>query len=160
MAGNNHGLLLPYSASDEEVNMLRSFTDLKIERLQSKLTALGNLILANDRGAVVYPLFDKEARQAIGEVLEVEISEATITGIPLVGSNGVVTNQGVLVNPLAKEKDLEVLKEILKVQADVGTVNRGVPYVRTGMTANSKGAVVGDQTTGPELARIIETLKI
>ncbi len=160
VAGNNHGLLLPNSATDDEVDVIKRLGGVRVERLQTKLTALGNLILANDHGALVYPSFDEKTVKTISSVLQVETKKGSITGGGLVGSNGVATNRGVLVNPLAKEKDLNLLKEVLKVQADVGTVNRGIPYVRTGMTANSKGAVVGDETTGPELARIIDTLQI
>ncbi len=160
VAGNNRGLLLPNSATDDEVDVIKRLGGVRVERLQTKLTALGNLILANDHGALVYPSFDEKTVKTISSVLQVEAKKGSITGGGLVGSNGVATNRGVLVNPLAKEKDLNLLKEVLKVQADVGTVNRGIPYVRTGMTANSKGAVVGDETTGPELARIIDTLQI
>lgn len=160
VAGNNHGLLLPNSATDEEVEAIERFGDCSVARLATKLTALGNLILANDNGALVYPSLDAKTIATVETVLQVSAKKASITGGGLVGSNAVATNRGVLVNPLAKEKDLTLLKEVLKVQADVGTVNRGIPYVRTGMTANSKGAVVGDETTGPELARIIDTLQI
>ncbi len=160
IAGNNHGMLLPYSATDEEVETLREMSSLKVERLQTRVTALGNLILANDHGALIFPWLEDKAVKTVESVLEVKAQKGSISGSPLVGSNGVATDRGVLVNPLAKEKDLAVLREVLNVQADVGTVNRGIPYVRTGMTANSRGAVVGDQTTGPELARIIETLQI
>ena len=160
VAGNNRGVLLPNSATDDEVDVIKRLGDVRVEKLQTKLTALGNLILANDHGALVYPSFDEKTVKIIESVLQVETKKCSITGGGLVGSNGVATNRGVLVNPLAKEKDLNLLKEVLKVQADVGTVNRGIPYVRTGMTANSKGAVVGDETTGPELARIIDTLQI
>ncbi len=160
VAGNNHGLLLPNSATDEEVEVFSKLGDGNVARLPTKLTALGNLILANDHGALVYPSFDTKTVATIEKVLQVNAKKASISGGGLVGSNAVATNRGVLVNPLAKERDLTLLKEVLKVQADVGTVNRGIPYVRTGMTANSKGAVVGDETTGPELARIIDTLQI
>ena len=160
VAGNNRGLLLPNSATDEEVTAIKRLGDVRVERLKTKLTALGNLILANDHGALVYPSFDEKTVKMIESVLQVETRKGSITGGGLIGSSGVATNRGVLVNPLAKERDLDFLKEVLKVQADVGTVNRGIPYVRTGMTANSKGAVVGDETTGPELARIIDTLQI
>ena len=50
---NNNGVLLPSTAEDEEVQFLRERTRLRVERLDAKLTAVGNLISANDRGAVV-----------------------------------------------------------------------------------------------------------
>jgi len=40
----------------------------------------------------------------------------------------------------------------------VGTVNRGISLIRSGIVANNKGAVVGDSTTGFEMMRITEVL--
>jgi len=48
---------------------------------------------------------------------------------------------------------------VLRVsKANVGTVNRGNIFVRSGIVANSKGALVGYETTGPELLRIQSAL--
>jgi len=41
---------------------------------------------------------------------------------------------------------------------DVGTVNFGSPLVGSGILANSRGYVAGDETTGPELGRIEDAL--
>ena len=46
----------------------------------------------------------------------------------------------------------------MKVPADVGTVNRGTRLVGSGSVANSHGVLVGLDTTGPEMARIEESL--
>jgi len=70
----------------------------------------------------------------------------------------VVTNRGGIVHPDASKKDLEFLQEFFKVPIDVGTVNFGVPYVRSGLVANDKGAIVGLNTTGPEILRISRIL--
>jgi len=37
------------------------------------------------------------------------------------------------------------------VPVSVGTVNSGVPYPRSGIVVNSRGAVVGSHTLGAEL---------
>src|SRR5688500_17127410 len=45
---NNNGILLPSIAADDEVEALRQGTRLNVERVDSKFTAIGNLIAVND----------------------------------------------------------------------------------------------------------------
>ncbi|HVD08549.1 MAG TPA: hypothetical protein VNB67_08900, partial [Nitrososphaeraceae archaeon] len=61
---NNNGILLPYTVSDDEIRILKQ-TGLNVDRLKSKFTAVGNLISANDKGALVSNLFKGEADQNI-----------------------------------------------------------------------------------------------
>jgi translation initiation factor 6 (eIF-6) len=42
----------------------------------------------------------------------------------------------------------------------VGTINCGVPYVGTGLLANSYAAVAGSMTTGPEMFIIGNALDV
>ncbi len=76
----------------------------------------------------------------------------------IIGSMCIATNKGFLLNMHAKKEDFEFVKEHLKVDGDIGTVNFGSPFVKSGIIANSKGVLVGDQTTGPEISRIDEAL--
>mgnify|MGYP002413337036 CR=1 FL=1 len=48
---NNHGILLPNTASEDEFATLKSKTDLNIEVLDVKQNALGNMMIVNDNGA-------------------------------------------------------------------------------------------------------------
>jgi translation initiation factor 6 len=48
------------------------------------------------------------------------------------------------------DEERELLKEVLKVDVDVGTINMGCPFVASGILANDNGVVVGGLTTGPE----------
>jgi translation initiation factor 6 len=48
VAGNSHGLVAPYFIEDAEVALIREYTDVHV--YPEKHTALGNLVLANDRG--------------------------------------------------------------------------------------------------------------
>src|SRR3954471_1177157 len=57
---NNNGMLLPSTASEYEVVHLKQVTGLNVSKLDSKLTAIGNLISTNDKGAIVSPLFKNE----------------------------------------------------------------------------------------------------
>jgi translation initiation factor 6 len=78
--------------------------------------------------------------------------------VPLIGSLACATNRGIIVSPDATDKDLDYIEKIMKVPVEIGSVNRGSPYVGTGLLANDTGFVVGKETTGPELARIDEAL--
>ena len=72
----------------------------------------------------------------------------------------VVTNRGAAVYPGLDEKEVGRLGTILGVEAYPTSINRGVPYVASGLIANSKNAVVGTQTTGPELVFITRALGV
>jgi translation initiation factor 6 len=77
---NNNGILLPPIASDEEVQALRQSSQLNVERINSKFTAIGNLIAANDNGAIVSPLFRREADRQVQDVLGVLTHSMTVGG--------------------------------------------------------------------------------
>lgn len=156
---NNNGMLLPSTASDEEIQILRQ-SGLNVERLQSKFTAIGNLILANDKGAIVSNLFDVEVHQSIRDVLDVPIQIMSIGGYVQVGSLVVTTNSGAIVHPNANDREIKSIAEVLQVEAEPATINGGSPFLSSGIIANFKSAIVGSLTTGPELIMITRALKI
>ena len=159
---NSNGIVLPHYVSDEEIEEIKSNieTDFNITIMETKKTAYGNLILANDRGAVVDPRLKKSEIKKIADTLGVEVVPGEIAGLPYVGSLATATNKGVLAHPSIKEDERKVLMDVLKVPVDVGTVNCGVPYVATGLIGNVHGAVVGSMTTGPELFIIGQALNV
>lgn len=59
--GNRHGLLVPTSTTDQELQHLRNSLpdDVKIQRIEERLSALGNVIVCNDYVALVHPDLDK-----------------------------------------------------------------------------------------------------
>jgi len=61
---------------------------------------------------------------------------------------------------LIKEDEQKLLKEILKVPVDLGTINCGIPYVSTGLIGNSCNVVTGVLTTGPEMFIIGQALDV
>jgi len=158
VAANSHGLILPHYVKDEELSILESNGIKNYTIMETKKTAYGNLILTNDYGAVVDPSISATSLQKISETLQVEAVPGTIAGYPYVGSLAIATNKGVLTHPLIREDEKKILKDVLKVPLDVGTVNCGFPIVRSGLLANSHGVVTGSMTTGPELVIIGQTL--
>lgn len=59
--GNKNGLLVPNGTSDVELQHLRNSLpdNVKIQRVEERLSALGNVIACNDYVALVHPDLDK-----------------------------------------------------------------------------------------------------
>ncbi len=158
---NNRGILVPSTASQEEVKILKGATGLNVERLKSNFTAIGNLIVTNDNGALVSPLFRDELHQQIRDVLGVPVHTITVVGgFIQTGSMIVATNTGAAVHPKATEEEIEVISEALQVQAEPLTINGGVPFLSSGIIANSKSVIVGSLTSGPELIMLSRAFRI
>lgn len=156
---NNNGILLPSTVSDDEIRILKQ-TGLNVDRLKSKFTAIGNLISANDKGAVVSNLFRGEAEQNIKDILGVPLQTFSIGGYVQVGSMIVATNAGAIVHPIANDSEISTISEILQVEAEPATVNGGSPFLSSGIIANFTSVIVGNLTTGPELIMISRALKV
>lgn len=159
-AGNSNGILLPRIVREEEVEAIRRVLDVNVAVLESRSTAIGNIVLANDKAALVYPRLEEPALKTVRDTLGVEVEQRTIVNIPTVGSVAVITNKGGLIHPDVSDQELDFLSQFFGVPLDVGTVNFGVPFIKTGLVANSRGALIGEQTTGPELMRIQKALNL
>ncbi|MEM2760318.1 MAG: translation initiation factor IF-6 [Nitrososphaerales archaeon] len=160
VAMNNNGMLVPSITEDYEIQELRKATDMNVERLQLKITALGNLIVANDNAGLASPIIPREALKQAQDVLGVPIEHMSIDSYHQVGALIVSTNLGAAVHPKTSEREIELLKENLKVDVEAATVNGGVPFLTSGIIANSKSVVVGTLTTGPELIMLSRVFKV
>jgi len=157
---NSNGILLPNSVREEELAVIKASFEGNITVMETKKTAYGNLVLANDYGAVVDPRFKEHEIRQIAETLGVDAASGEIAGLPYVGSLAVATNKGVLAHPLLKDEEKKLLETMFKVPVDVGTINCGIPYVGTGLVGNSHAAVAGSMTTGPEMFIIGNALDV
>jgi translation initiation factor 6 len=155
VVGNNKGLLLPPITKEYELLNIKRSLDINIAVVKTKYTALGNIVLVNDKAALVSPEAFDELKKPIIDVLQVEtVEKGTIAGLTTVGSAAYVNNVAGLAHPETTEKELEFLSDIFEVPFDVGTVNFGVGFIKSGLVGNSKGLLVGERTTGPEILRI------
>jgi len=157
---NSNGILLSRLAEEVEMSEIRAATGLNVSRLDSRLTAVGNLVVANDRCALVSPLLEPHAVAQVKDVLGTEAERTPIGEYHQVGSFVVATNSGAAVYPGLSEQEVGRLSTLLGVDAYPTSVNRGVPFVASGLVANSRNAIAGTQTTGPELVFITRALSV
>ena len=148
---NNHGVLLPTTAYQDEYDFLKNETDLEVGVLDSKYTALGNVICTNDKGAIVSPWLSQSDVETIKQVLDVEVVQKRISGLNQVGALMVANNSGGVIHPEADEEDMKMFANVLGVHLEHSTINGGVPFVESGILVNNKAVVVGSLTTGPEI---------
>ena len=148
---NNKGILLPTTAYQNEYDFLKEATDLEVGVLDTKFNALGNVVCANDKGAVVSPWLSKKDCQTISDVLGVETIQKKIAGFNQVGSVMVANDSGAAIHPEANEEDMKTFANLLGVKVEQSSINNGIPYVASGILANNHSLVVGSLTTGPEI---------
>lgn len=160
--GNKNGLLVPSSTSDTELQHLRNSLpdEVKIQRVEERLSALGNVIACNDYVALVHPDLDKETEEIIGDVLNVEVFRQTVANNVLVGSYTVLSNQGGLVHPKTSTQDQDELSSLLQVPLVAGTVNRGSEVLAAGLVVNDWCAFCGISTTSTEISVVESVFKL
>ena len=162
---NKYGIIVPHIIKDDELKELKSH--LKEENnspqiciLKSIDNAFGNLILCNDKGAIISS-FLKEHKKEIESTLNVETVVYEFANNYLPGSISLTNNKGCLVHPLSNDDEIEYIKSVLKVEeVDVSTVNRGVPYLSSGAIVNDNNGIFGNESTGPELQRLTSILQL
>ncbi len=151
MVMNNNGILLPKTAYMDEYEFLKKETKMEIGVLDSKYTALGNVICANDKGAIVSPWLSKEDCQTIEQVLGVEVLQKRISGFNQTGAVMVANNSGAAIHPETDDEDIKVFADVMGVKIEKTTINNGIPYVMSGILVNNHTMVVGSMTSGSEI---------
>jgi len=158
IAFNSNGAVVTDFIDKENLKNIQN-QGLKVSIISDKINAAGNDILVNDKGALVHPNFKNETLKEIEETFKVPVIKGTIGSLKTVGMAAVVTNKGLLCHPKVTEDEKRQLEKIFNVDVMIGTINHGVPLIGSGLVANTKGAIVGNLTTGIELGRIEEALK-
>eukprot|EP00850_Spirogloea_muscicola_P009226 SM000051S17586 [mRNA] locus=s51:562109:563443:- [translate_table: standard] len=128
-----------------------------VQRVDERLSALGNCIACNDYVSLIHTDLDRETEELVADTLGVEVFRQTIAGNILVGSYCVISNRGGLVHPATSIEDLDELSSLLQVPLVAGTVNRGSDVVAAGLVANDWAAFAGTDTTATELS-VIESV--
>jgi len=160
--GNRRGLLVPTMTTDQELQHLRNHLPdcVKVQKVDERLSALGNCIACNDYVALVHTDLDRETEEVIADTLQVDVFRATVASNVLVGSYCVLTNQGGLVHARTPMQDMEELSQLIQVPLTAGTVNRGSDVVGAGVVANDWAAFCGMDTTATEIGVVENIFKL
>ncbi|CAF1033683.1 unnamed protein product [Rotaria sp. Silwood1] len=160
--GNRHGLLVPSSTTDKELQHIRNSLpdNVRLKRCEERLSALGNVIACNDYVALIHPDLDKETEQILTDTLNVECFRQTIADRVLVGSYSVFSNQGGIVHPKTSIQEQEELSSLLQVPLVAGTINRGSDVIAAGLLVNDWIGFCGLETTAHEISVIESVFKL
>ena len=160
--GNRNGLLVPNSTTDQELQQIRNSLpdEVRIQRVEERLSALGNVIACNDYVALVHPDLDRETEEILADVLKVEVFRQTVAGNVLVGSYCSLSNQGGLMHPKTTTTEQDELSSLLQVPVVAGTVNRGSDVLGGGLVVNDWAAFCGQDTTSTEISVIESVFKL
>jgi len=153
---NSQGVVVTNFVERHELARLPK--QLRVGRMEEKINAAGNNILASDRAALVHPQASRETLRMIEDVLGVEAVKGKIAGIDTVGSACIATSKGVVCHPKTTQDELKWISSLFKVPASAATLNYGTPYLGACAVANSKGAYVGSRSTPIELGRLEDGL--
>jgi len=161
-AGNRHGLLLPNTTTDQELQHIRNALpdSVVVQRVEERLSALGNVIVCNDHVALVHPDIDRETEELIADVLRAEVFRQTVASNALVGSYTAISNKGALVHPMTTVEEQDELSSLLQVPLCAGTVNRGSEVIGGGMIVNDWIAFCGLDTTATEFSVMENIFKL
>ncbi len=158
-AGNSNGIILPELMHEEEFHRLKAaMPGFNVHRMHTDLNALGNNILVNDKIAIINPEYSDKEEKVIRDVLGVEVVRAAFGGFTTVGASNILTNAGAVLNNRTTDEELEDAKKWLGIDTTQSTANTGSLSIGLCALANSKGMVVGEATTGFELARLSQGL--
>lgn len=155
---NSNGAVVSGLADPREVETIGKC--IKCTPIEDPLNAAGNNILANDKGAIVNPQYSKSLVRVISDALGVECVQSPIAGVNTVGSVCRATNIGCVCHADATDEDVKLIQDVLKVECIRTTVNHGSRMLGAGILANSKGALIGDDTTPIEMGKIEEGLAL
>jgi translation initiation factor 6 len=155
---NSNGVIFSNIVTDEEMKSLPD--GLNVAVLKDNLNAVGNNILTNDKAALVHEHFTSESVRTIQDVLGVEVVKGRFKEVKTVGSSGLVTNSGMVIPPNMTDEEIEDLSRVFGVKGRVGTANFGSLYVGASVVSNSKGALIGEDSTTVEISNIEEALNL
>ncbi len=152
-AGNSDKIVVPEIIEERELNFLKEKFSVYV--LESRYTALGNLILLNDKGCVLSPLLERHKIE-LENFFGFKCHVSTVAGLDIVGSAAMCNNNSCIVHPSSTEDEMKIIQKALGVKVGIGTANFGSPFIGACLMGNDNFIAVSEQTTGPELSMIDE----
>ena len=151
---NNKYAYVPKYIQPKELETIEK--EIKTKIIQTE-NALGNMIELNDKGAIISQLIPKKICEEIKKT-GLQTTQMNIEKITVVGSCLVATNRGFLISPNANMNEAQQIEKTLEVKGGSSTANTGDYFIRNSILANTKGIILGENTTPHEINRIEEAL--
>jgi len=160
LAMNSNGIVAPPFLSAEEKKEFEA-TGLNVAILRdSRFCAVGNNIACNDKGALLSPDLHHKDAELIKDALGVEVRYGAVAGYKTPGSCLAVSNKGWVAHNRITPQEAEMLTTLFGCNGANATVNMGAPFVGLGVVANSKGALIGESSSGFEESRLTQALDL
>ena len=151
-------LLLGVFFSGNQHGAIGSFEIPGTTMLETRYTALGNLILCNSTGAVISPAIEDHAK-LVKKALKVKTVVSTIAGMETVGTLGLCNDTGCLVHPAATDAEIAIIEKILKTRVEPGKI-AGSGFIGSFALATNKGLAIPRGTMAPDMTHAMEVLGI
>lgn len=155
--GNNKVLLIPSIVFPQELEILDKHK-IKYKIVESKFTCLGNNMIITDKAAIISNEYGIKECKQISNLLGFDVVQAKIANHTILGSLAVHNKNGILCHHDILESEAKLLKKVLKLEINTGTINMGTPFVGSGILCNSKGMIIGDLSGGPEIVNADQAL--
>ena len=151
ITGNSNGVIVPEIAYSSELKILH---DHKIPYtvVDSELTCLGNNVIVNDKIGYCNPGYSKKSIEKIEQALKIKLTPLTIAEMDVVGALAVVNKFGGLIHNEASDEEIEAISKLTEEKVMLSTLNYGNPYIKSSILSNNKGIVIGNRSTGVEVA--------
>lgn len=155
--GNNKVLLVPSIAFPQELEILDKHK-IKYKVIETKFTCLGNNMIITDKAGIISTEYGAKEIKQLSAALGFDVMQAKIAGHNTLGSMAAYNKNGLLCHYDILESEAKLLKKMLKLEINTGTVNMGSPFVGSGILCNSKGMIIGDLSGGPEIINADQAL--
>jgi len=152
-------VVIPEIASRDEVDNIKR-SGLRVIVAGERHNAWGNNLAMNSKGGIANSEMNPNVLKYIENVSGLEIAPMELEGYKTAGSVILATERGFAVKNMATENEIRRIESVLKVRGGIATANMGNMFISACALANSRGLLVGDTTTGIELARLQDALNL
>ncbi|MBC8494759.1 translation initiation factor IF-6 [archaeon] len=157
IAGNDDVILVPGITFESELEELDKLK-IKYKVLKTDLTCLGNNIIVSESGVLVNENFSTSDIKIIKEVFGLPVEKMSIANTEIPGACIVTNRDKALIHRDTSSYEIKFIEKVLKVKTIPGTVNLGVPYVRSGILCNKKSMIIGESSGPAEIMNAEEAL--
>ena len=159
-AMNSNGIIVPKMLTPEETLEVKGLGLAVHVMKNGKFSACGNNVACNDHGALVNPDIPYDQAKAIANCLGVELAQFPLAGYKCTGMACIASNKGWLAHNRINEEEMAKLESLFNCKGINGTVNSGTALVGAGVAATTKGAAIGEASSGFEIGRAVQAFDL